>query len=268
MEFRTKVEIEHSKWQIQPSHRMLFVGSCFADNIGQMFYDNCFDVIVNPYGTMYNPVSICHTVSKLDNKKDFDVVFLTLGTNHVYRLKETGEIVDNCQKRPASLFNEEELSVEECANWLQKTVDILTEANMSVRIIITVSPIRYAKYGFHKSQLSKAILLLCAENIVKRNDNCEYYPAYEIVNDELRDYRFFNPDMIHPSQQAIEYIWEKLDESYFSDVTRSFIKEWQPIKAALAHKPFNPDSQEYKLFRQKAEEDKKEFLLRRNNYVV
>lgn len=267
MEFRTKVEIGRSDWQIQPNHRLLFVGSCFADNIGKMFLDNCFDAVVNPFGTMYNPASICHTISKLE-KQEHDVAFLTLGTNHIYRLKETGEIVDNCQKRPASLFQEEELSVEECVKWLQESVNILTTTNKSVKIILTVSPIRYAKYGFHESQLSKATLLLSAEQIAIANNNCSYFPAYEIVNDELRDYRFYNPDMIHPSQQAVEYIWQKLDEVYFSETTRIFVKEWQPIKSALNHKPFNPDSEEYKLFRQKAEEDKKNFLLKRNNYVI
>lgn len=261
MQFSTKIEIEKPGFQIEPHNEMLFVGSCFADNIGQRFAENRMRVIINPYGVMYNPVSILHTVNRWMNgepakdgikkTRNPDMALLTLGTNHVYRLKETGEIVDNCQKRPQHLFTEEQLPAEKCAEALQQAIDILRETSPDVKIIITVSPIRYAKYGFHGSQLSKATLLIAADMVAGANDCVYYFPAYEIVNDELRDYRFYAPDMLHPSLQAIEYIWERFGETCFSRTTQQMITEWQPIKNALNHRPFNPESQQYKDFMEK-----------------
>ena len=275
------------------------MGSCFADSIGARFREEGFPVTVNPFGTMYNPASILHTIEKLftvdslqftDDYSDgserlaskstvnckpstvnckpstvnYKTVFLTLGTNHVYRLKETGEIVDNCEKRPQSLFTEDELTVDACADYLQKAIAILRQKNPEVRIVLTVSPIRYRKYGYHGSQLSKATLLLAIEKLFtvdyydgleglasKSTVNCKpstvnYFPAYEIVNDELRDYRFYASDMLHPSQQAVDYIWERLVETYFSRESKAFLEEWRPLKQALGHKPFNPNSEAYK----------------------
>ena len=232
---------------------MLFVGSCFADSIGQRFQEEGFPVTINPYGTMYNPASILHTVERLFNLTEGQTpcevpqtVFLTLGTNHVYRLKETGEIVDNCQKRPAALFQEEELSVEACADYLQQTVTILRQNNPDVHIVLTVSPIRYRKYGYHASQLSKATLLLAAEKVCHSlSPSVTYFPSYEILMDELRDYRFYASDMLHPSEQAVDYIWERLVETFFSPAAKTFLDEWRPLKQALAHRPFHPEAEEY-----------------------
>jgi lysophospholipase L1-like esterase len=231
---------------------------------------------------MYNPASILHTIARLyssvpsavpSNLQSAKTVFLTLGTNHVYRLKETGEIVDNCQKRPQSLFTEEELSVEECAGYLQQAIDILRQMNPEIHIVLTVSPIRYRKYGYHGSQLSKATLLLAVEKVLgnhrkilgdprnprsPRNPRISYFPAYEIINDELRDYRFYQEDMLHPSQQAVDYIWERLVEIYFSDEAKTFLEEWRPIKQALNHKPFDPESDEYRRFQEQTKSRLKE----------
>ena len=282
MEFRTPVNITLAPFAIEPRERMLFVGSCFADNIGRRFVDDKFRATVNPYGVMYNPASIMHTVkrwteelvaaqseasdsgsdvSQAINEAPQTAVF-TLGTNHVYVLNETGEIVDNCRRRPQRLFTERELSVDECADYLREAVAMLRQINPSVRIIITVSPIRYAKYGFHGSQLSKATLLLAADKLTKEMDNVVYFPAYEIVNDELRDYRFYREDMLHPTDQAVEYIWQRFGETFFSKQTRKFLEEWHPIKAALAHRPFNPEAEEYKKFLAKAQEGEREWMER------
>ena len=244
MDFRTIVDILLPDFRIGPCESLLFVGSCFADAIGQRFLEEKFRAIVNPYGVMYNPASILHTVQRLvadaADLKSVKVAFLTLGTNHVYRLKETGEIVDNCQKRPQSLFQEEALSVDECADYLQQTVDVLHQQNPEMHIVLTVSPIRYRKYGYHGSQLSKATLLLATQKV-----DADYFPAYEIVNDELRDYRFYKEDMLHPSDQAVTYIWERFTDSYLSDEAKQFLKEWASLKAVLNHKPFDPESEEY-----------------------
>ena len=246
MEFRTIVEIPEPGFRIEPCEQMLFVGSCFANNIGTRFREEGFPVVVNPYGIMYNPASILHTLEKTSSE-NYKTVFLTLGTNHVYRLKETGEIVDNCEKRPAVLFQEEELSVNECADYLTKAITLLRQKNPDVRIVLTVSPIRYRKYGYHGSQLSKATLLLAVDHVcVNPCQSVSYFPAYEIVNDELRDYRFYASDMLHPSQQAVDYIWERLVETFFSQRAKTFLEEWRPLKQNLGHKPFDPDSEAYK----------------------
>lgn len=258
------------------------MGSCFADSIGQRFVENKFRATVNPYGTMYNPASVLHTVERFEGTPR--VVFITLGTNHVYRLKETGEIVDNCQKRPAALFQEEELTVDECADYLRQTVELLCRRRPDVHVVFTVSPIRYRKYGYHESQLSKATLLLAVDKVciglnglsrtsqarVVRESPCPsaakntseavrespfpsaaYFPAYEILMDELRDYRFYADDMLHPSSQAVAYIWQQLVAHYFSDAAKEFLREWAPLKAALNHRPFDADSEAYHAFMDK-----------------
>lgn len=278
MQFRTIVDIPRPAFSIAPCEEMLFVGSCFADNIGRRFKDEMFRATVNPFGVMYNPASILHTVERTDVAPR--VAVFTLGTNHVYILRETGEIVDNCQKRPHRLFEERELTVEECKNYLLRAVNILRERRPDVKVIITVSPIRYAKYGFHGSQLSKATLLLAADLLIKettlnRESSIDkessiskessfskeislneeqggavvtYFPAYEIVNDELRDYRFYADDMLHPSPLAVEYIWQRMVETFFSDEAKTFLREWAPLKKGFSHRPLNPDGDEYKAF--------------------
>ena len=272
MQFRTIVDIPSPAFSIAPCEEMLFVGSCFADNIGHRFKDEMFRATVNPFGVMYNPASILHTVERTDVAPR--VAVFTLGTNHVYILRETGEIVDNCQKRPHRLFEERELTVEECKDYLLRAVNILRERRPDVKVIITVSPIRYAKYGFHGSQLSKATLLLAADQLIKettlnRESSIDkessiskeisfneeqggavvtYFPAYEIVNDELRDYRFYADDMLHPSSLAVEYIWQRMVETFFSDEAKTFLREWAPLKKGFSHRPLNPDGDEYKAF--------------------
>ena len=228
---------------------MLFVGSCFADNIGKRFVEDRFNAEVNPYGVMYNPASILHTIEKTSISPDIAV--FTLGTNHIYKFKESGEIVDNCKKLPQSLFVEEELTIEQCVAFLSAAINILLQRNAQCKVIITVSPIRYAKYGYHNSALSKAVLLLAADKLAKQKPNTVYYfPAYEIVNDELRDYRFYKEDMLHPTEQTANYIYHKLQETLFSEETKRFISEWKPIKEALNHKPFDETSENYKQFKQ------------------
>ena len=260
MDFRTVVNIPKPEFQIEPLEPILFVGSCFADSIGRRFEQERFPVTVNPFGVMYNPVSILHTVQRCEVSPR--VAFLTLGTNHIYRLKETGEIVDNCQKRPQSLFQEEELSINQCVDYLSQVVDELYRRCPDIHVVVTVSPIRYAKYGFHGSQLSKAVLLLAANQLTNERPFVTYFPAYEIVLDELRDYRFYQSDMLHPSDQAVEYIWLQLVEAYFSPRAKQFLREWKPIKEALGHRPFQPDSDTYREFLEKARQQEKEILAR------
>ncbi len=254
MEFRTIVDIKKSAFEILPRERMLFVGSCFADNLGKRFKEEGFPVIGNPYGVMYNPASILHTVKAFIEEYSGEdhcfipsTAFFTLGTNHVYIEKATEEIVDNCRKRPQKLFREELLSIDICHDYLHKAADLLREISPEINIVVTVSPIRYRKYGYHESQLSKATLLLAADRLVEDGE-AYYFPAYEIMNDELRDYRFYQDDMLHPSPQAVEYIWERFVESCFSEKAKEYLKEWKPVKEAFGHRPFNPEAEEYKEF--------------------
>lgn len=265
MEFRTIVNIPRPTFELEPCERILFVGSCFADNIGKRFEEEKFRAMVNPFGVMYNPVSVLHTVKKVANHT-FDTAVFTLGTNHVYVERATGEIVDNCQKRPQREFEERELTVEECADALREAITLLRQANPKVNIIITVSPIRYAKYGYHGSQLSKAVLLLAADKVIKEEgERVYYFPAYEIVNDELRDYRFYKADMLHPNEQAVEYIWEQLVATCFSAEAKQFLEEWRPIKEALAHRPFHPEAAAYQDFIKKTKEKAKMLELKYPN---
>jgi len=269
MEFRTVVDVPDPGFRIGPCAELLFVGSCFADSIGHRFLDEKFRVTVNPFGVMYNPASILHTVKRLIAQAlSPAVAFLTLGTNHVYRLKETGEIVDNCQKRPQALFSEEELSVDDCAAFLSQTVTLLRQMNPDIQVVLTVSPIRYRKYGYHGSQLSKATLLLAADRVCRVYPGVSYFPAYEIVNDELRDYRFYKADMLHPSDQAVEYIWQRLSEVCLGDEAKAFLKEWAPLKAVLNHKPFNPDSAEYQALMNKTMLKVQELQKKYPNFAV
>jgi len=265
MEFRTIVNIPRPTFELEPCERILFVGSCFADNIGKRFEEEKFRAMVNPFGVMYNPVSVQHTVRKVANHT-FDTAVFTLGTNHVYVERATSEIVDNCQKRPQREFEERELTVEECAAALREAITLLRQANPKVNIIITVSPIRYAKYGYHGSQLSKAVLLLAADKVIKEEgERVYYFPAYEIVNDELRDYRFYKADMLHPNEQAVEYIWEQLVATCFSAEAKQFLEEWRPIKEALAHRPFHPEAATYQDFIKKTKEKAKMLELKYPN---
>ena len=265
MEFRTIVNIPRPTFELEPCERILFVGSCFADNIGKRFEEEKFRAMVNPFGVMYNPVSVLHTVRKVANHT-FDTAVFTLGTNHVYVERATGEIVDNCQKRPQREFEERELTVEECADALREAITLLRQANPKINVIITVSPIRYAKYGYHGSQLSKAVLLLAADKVIKEEgERVYYFPAYEIVNDELRDYRFYKADMLHPNEQAVEYIWEQLVATCFSAEAKQFLEEWRPIKEALAHRPFHPEAAAYQDFIKKTKEKAKMLELKYPN---
>ena len=187
--------------------------------------------------------------SETERLKHLDFLFITLGTNRCYALKEKGFIVGNCHKQPAQMFEEKKLTVSQMVVSLQQAMDDLWRLAPSLRVVFTVSPYRYAKYGFHESQLSKAALLLAVDEICSRNDGrCVYFPAYEIVMDELRDYRFYADDMLHPSEMAVNYIWERFTEKCFAKETLNYMKEWERIEKSFTHRPLHPASEAYELF--------------------
>ncbi len=253
MEFITKVGIKSPEWKIGACDELFFCGSCFAESIGERFRREMFRAVVNPYGVMYNPVSVLHSVERyFGENPDYRpaAAVLSLGTNHVYVDRASGEIADNCRKRPASDFDERELSVEECREALDRAAD-----RAGCRVVITVSPVRYRKYGLAESSLSKAVLLLAAHQAAgRRPEKVEYFPSFEIMNDELRDYRFYRPDMLHPTDQAADYVFSRFAGTYFSPGAFAFMEEWKPFKEALGHRPFNPESEEYRAFMEKTRE--------------
>lgn len=176
-------------------------------------------------------------------------MIITFGTAYVYKLKTTGQVVANCHKLPEKTFDREMLSVADIvADWKQLLLS-LWEQNPDIKVLFTVSPIRHWKDGAHGNQLSKATLLLAVEELQQEfPERIAYFPAYEIMMDELRDYRFYADDMLHPSAQAVEYIWQRFSESMFSTETQSILKEWNELQKAIKHKPFQPESEGYKRF--------------------
>jgi hypothetical protein len=192
--------------------------------------------------------------------KEANLLILTFGTATGYRLLSSGEVVSNCHKLPSVFFQEERLTVQAITQLWNNLIGRLQAFCPGLRILFTVSPIRHWKNGAHENQLNKATLLLAINELVNANECCHYFPSYEIMMDDLRDYRFYVADMIHPNQQAIDYIWEKFAQLYFDPKTREIIKEWENIQQALNHRPFNPETKEYKEFIEKTGNRKDVFL--------
>jgi len=283
MKLQTNIEIPQPKRLIGIRNRVAFIGSCFAENIGAKMRQSGMPALVNPFGVLYNPLSILHVMthnpmddalyfededgcwhcwltdssknaSSLDACKagvlsargkffewNPDTIVITLGTNRYYERSISGSslVVGNCHKQPQAEFVEKALTVEEAASALESLCQLFPKA----QVILTVSPYRYSKYGYHESRISKAVLLLAVEEVQhRRPEQVCYFPAYEIQLDELRDYRFYNPDMLHPSAQAIDYIWERFVEHWLDAETHRYLMDYEPIRKALQHRPDTPDS--------------------------
>ncbi len=185
-------------------------------------------------------------------------VIITLGTAWVYRLKALDMIVANCHKIPQREFDKELLSVDEVYQCLQNCVHMINSLNPSVKLIFTVSPVRHSKDGFVQNTRSKSHLLTAIHQVVDKSENAAYFPAYEIMMDELRDYRFYSDDMIHPSELAVNYIWERFMEVWVSKEIGQMMKRVDEITKGISHRPFNPQSEQYLLFRKKIEIKKAE----------
>ena len=175
-------------------------------------------------------------------------MIITLGSSLYFRHKNSGQIVSNCHKIPASEFSLEKLSVEENFNYCNRITQILSDINPECSFIFSVSPVRYLKFGFTGNQQSKAALILGLEKLLQKNKQCVYFPAYEIMIDDLRDYRFYDAGLIQPNQQAVDYIWEKFCENYLSEECIKAMRDIEKLNNARDHRPFNPDSKEYHNF--------------------
>lgn len=178
-------------------------------------------------------------------------IIYTFGTSIVYERKGTGEIVANCHKTPQREFNRRFLEVEEVVHGFKRHYDLISSVNKNVRFIFTVSPVRHQKETFEQNNVSKSILRIACEKLKSSFDNVEYFPAFEIMMDELRDYRYYAEDMLHPSPVASDFIWRKFKDTFFDERTKEFVKQWDKIRKALNHRPFNKDSRDHQLFIQK-----------------
>ncbi len=182
-------------------------------------------------------------------------IIITLGTAWVYRFIELDKIVANCHKVPQKKFLKEILSVDEITDSLESIIALIKDINPNINFIFTVSPVRYLKDGFVQNQQSKSHLLTAIHQVVEPRKKLFYFPSYEIMMDELRDYRFYKEDMIHPNQTAINYIWEKFSNTWISDSSFDTMKKVESIQKRKNHKPFNPDSKDYQEFLNQIVED-------------
>ena len=296
--FRTAIELPVGKYKISHKNNMLLAGSCFAGNIGKMLADRKFDISVNPFGVLYNPLSIATMFARIIDGKPFtkdspelfehngkwhsilhhgdfsrntqdelldtindniaeshrkakecDTVIVTFGTAYAYIRKSDGIVAGNCHKLPAETFTRRLLSIEEIVGTTAEIVEQFRNINPNIKFIFTVSPIRHLRDGAHDNQKSKATLLLAIDKLTTLfPDNTLYFPAYEIVLDELRDYRFYAEDMVHPSAVAVEYIWECFGKCYFDKETDRLNEEIEAIIRAMEHRPFDMASDGYKKF--------------------
>ena len=248
MELMTKIDIPVSNWEIDYRDHILLLGSCFANNMNAKLEEYFFQTKANPTGTLYNPISIAHHMHD-DEVLTADVIIVTFGTAWVYELN--GQVVDNCQKRPASIFVRRRLTVDDIVSAWRPILERYREK----RFIFTVSPIRHIKDGLHENQISKGILLQAVDQIVRGSiAPAAYFPSYEILMDELRDYRFYASDMLHPSETAINYLWEKFRHTYiYSPRTRDSMHELHQLWLNEQHRSLHPDSEEDREFRRKVE---------------
>lgn len=296
MDFQTKVELPAGLPPVTHSGQILLLGSCFAENMGRQLAENKFGVDINPFGILYNPLSVSaalgeilkgkvyreedlffhnglwnspmhhgsfsasvpeDTLRNINNRllqahrsvRQLDWLMLTFGTAYVYEQKEMGKIVSNCHKLPESNFSRRLLSVNEIVNEYIALVTDMTAYHPNLKILFTVSPIRHIRDGMHANQLSKSTLLLAIEQLQQQfPSHVFYFPSYEIVLDELRDYRFYADDMLHPSPMAVRYLWNRFSDAFFSAETQQIISEVESIRRDLAHKPFHPESETYQRF--------------------
>lgn len=306
----TPVTLPPREVEIHPRSRVLLLGSCFADHIGERLSRALpqGNVTVNPHGVLYNPLSVAKVVdtylpegngdsivadcfeaadgiwrnwrydtfmeaatkeelkrqllcqSRTTQKafEEAELVVLTLSTDHAYLLRRRegaalNRVVTNCHKMAQGLFDEVVPTEEELFTAMESSLRHLLDNKPQRRVVFTLSPFRYRKYGMHENALSKARLLLLIDRLERRFDRVCYFPAYEIVTDELRDYRFYRPDMVHPSEQAVDYVWKRFSEWTFSPEMKQYAEEKARLTARLSHRPLHPDSPAHRAFRQQTE---------------
>lgn len=294
--FRTQTHKPKTLTSINHQHKIMMIGSCFAENVAEKMKAKKFNVLVNPYGVIFNPASIAQGIDFLLSKNEFtaedlthtpdeylsfyhhshfsaptqqdclrkindrflqakdflkttDYIIITLGSSIAYRLKSTNNIVANCHKFPAKTFEKIHLSANESQELLSNSIATLKKINPPIQIIFTLSPVRYIKDDFIENSLSKANLRIAIHQMQHQFSNIHYFPAFEIMIDDLRDYRFYNQDLIHPSSLAIDYIWKYFEQSYFDKNTLTLNAKIDEIDRAFQHRLQQPHSEKSKLFK-------------------
>jgi hypothetical protein len=298
MDFRTTFPIEPSPVKISYNDSTMFIGSCFAANMGSQLELGHMPVMINPAGTVFNPISVSNTLDAISEKKQFlsddlhfhdgrwlsflhytdfssedpslvlekinasateasdflgrcKYLFVTFGTARVYILKQTGMVVSNCHKIPSSQFESKLLSVEEIVSLWTGQLDRLSEKFPGLNVVFTVSPVRHWKDGAHGNQVSKSVLFLAIEKLLAHNSSPKYFPGYELIMDDLRDYRFYNDDMLHPNDMAINYVWDAFAACYLDINTLNLWKEAVKITRAFNHRLINGSQSKRRQFADK-----------------
>lgn len=294
--FRTEIKIKPFESRIDHKSRLITIGSCFSNSIGERLNSNKFEALVNPFGTVFNPISIfkllsgqainenglvehdglyfhhdfhsefrstdqgdllselksqCTLVSSAIKVADF--IIITLGTAYVYEQVSSDAIVNNCHKVAQSQFKKRLLSLEEMEDSFKSLKQHLHSTNPGLKLVFTVSPVRHIKDGVANSNLSKSLLRVFCDRV---SDDKEvlYFSSYEILMDDLRDYRFYSDDLLHPTSKAEDYIWEKFSNAFMSNDTLGLIDNWRSIRSSLRHRPFNPSSEAHQSFLRKLKE--------------
>ena len=314
MQLQTKISLKkETKNAIDYSSKILLLGSCFSENIGDKLSYYKFQTNINPFGILFHPKAIENLITNAIDKKEYtekDLTFqnerwhcfdahsnlsanskkellgnlntaisstnkqlqeathivITLGTSWIYRFIETNNIVANCHKIPQKQFLKELLSVDEISDSLETITSLLKTVNKDINIIFTVSPVRHLKDGFIENTQSKSHLIAAIHNVINLKNNTHYFPSYEIMMDELRDYRFYKEDMIHPNNTAINYIWNKFIDTWFLESAKAIIKEVEIIQKGISHRPFNEKSDQHQHFLKNLE-IKKEKLKARFSFI-
>ncbi|RJE75060.1 GSCFA domain-containing protein [Reichenbachiella sp. MSK19-1] len=285
---KTDIKIKSFNESIQLGQQIVTLGSCFAQGMGERLQQFKFDTLVNPFGVVFNPVSLANLLrdSPLDTSRfverdglcchydyHFDVraespellveqiaakrqqvqfylqsadwLILTFGSATVYEYN--GQVVANCHKQPQHLFDKRMLRPDEMNRDMQDVLGTLQKHNPKLKVILTVSPVRHIKDGITENQLSKSLLRVLCDQL-SQNNGVYYFPSYEVMVDDLRDYRFYKSDMVHPTEQAEEYIWNSFLHAAMDEHSKDFIKQWYLIRTAMAHRPFNPKTAAHRQF--------------------
>ena len=298
MNFTTPIELPKKEFGITHKSRIMLVGSCFASNIGSRLEERKFNIEINPFGVLYNPLSIAAMLKRIVAKESFgaespelfehngqwhsilhhsdfsrsnkeelieylnarvekahnaakncDAIFITFGTAYTYILNNTGTIAGNCHKLPGKMFTRRLLGIKEIVDTISEIITLHKSYNNNIKFIFTVSPIRHLRDGAHDNQKSKSTLLLAIDEIMQLHpNNTLYFPAYEILLDELRDYRYYADDLVHPSNMAVEYIWKCFGKCFFNEETTAVCNDIEEIVRGLNHRPFDATSEGYKNF--------------------
>ncbi|WP_319500080.1 GSCFA domain-containing protein [uncultured Draconibacterium sp.] len=295
--FQTIVDVPSFQWQTGYKKKNLFMGSCFTENVGAKMEALKYPVDINPFGILYNPLSVANGLQLLleerqlspndlirhnglwhsfshhgrfsnteQNKALDDIntriissatflkqagfLFLTFGTAWIYRYKKSGELVSNCHKIPAREFVRERLSVQQIVDVYRELLLKIWQVNPDLKVVFTISPIRHWKDGAVENQRSKSTLILAVDQLIQEHgaEKCAYFPSYEIVMDELRDYRFYAEDMLHISEVAVKHIWSRFETALINPESIEIAREVQKISNAVKHRPINKKSLEYSKF--------------------